>query len=417
MMSRVPSRVPVAITLVLLAGLPALAPAAHGHARTVRLTVGPFPIEAHRDREVCRVVKVPGVPGMQIDFWEARSRTSRRGTVGTHHFVAYSYDGADSRAFPGPDQLVDDPGCSSLGPSDFFKNRRFLAGSGGEHQERNWSVTKAGMPAGLTQLMPTPTDNPGTAIVILNSHYFNQSDTRANGFVKLKLRLAPLDPSKRPVRQVIETRASRDIKVAPGAVAPVAGDWAADGARNVATDGGTNPSGDVCLLALTPHMHKRGTEFTIAYREDGKPEKIFEPTRDYLHPRTILFPILDAAAPGVLHGYDAEHGFPHFHYACTMANGAEEKAAKMGCEETAGVTPGRAAAEAHPDDDQALGLDDHARPCGLDAANCQGFGTGRCVPANLVFGPLSDDEMCILTAMVFDPKPGVPPAQACNPNF
>jgi hypothetical protein len=35
------------------------------------------------------------------------------------------------------------------------------------------------------------------------------------------------------------------------------------------------------------------------------------------------------------------------------------------------------------------------------------------VPANLVFGPLSDDDMCILTAIVYDPKPGVAPEQAC----
>jgi hypothetical protein len=36
------------------------------------------------------------------------------------------------------------------------------------------------------------------------------------------------------------------------------------------------------------------------------------------------------------------------------------------------------------------------------------------VPANLVFGPLSDDDMCILTATVYDPLPGVPPAEACR---
>ena len=58
----------------------------------------------------------------------------------------------------------------------------------------------------------------------------------------------------------------------------------------------------------------------------------------------------------------------------------------------------------------ASGLDfGHARPCGIDGANCQGFGTGRCVESNLVFGPLSDDEMCIIPMQIYDPLPGRPP--------
>jgi hypothetical protein len=64
----------------------------------------------------------------------------------------------------------------------------------------------------------------------------------------------------------------------------------------------------------------------------------------------------------------------------------------------------------------ASGLDyGHARPCGADGVNCQGFGTGRCVESNLVFGPLSDDEMCIVPMFVYDPVPGAPPETACDP--
>ena len=47
------------------------------------------------------------------------------------------------------------------------------------------------------------------------------------------------------------------------------------------------------------------------------------------------------------------------------------------------------------------------------AVNCNGK---ACVPANLVFGPLSDDNMCILTATVYDPIPGAPPETACDFN-
>jgi len=385
--------------------------------KTLRLTVGPFRIEARRDREVCRVVRVPGVPGMQLQSWEARSHTYRKGQIGTHHFVAYGYSGNDSAAFPGPSTLVDDPGCSSLGPADFFKKRVFLAGSGGEFLKGHWAITGAAMPGGLTQAMPTPGDAPNDAVVILNSHYFNASARPGRGFVKLKLRLVPLDPTKRPVRQMLDTTASRDIKIAPDAVGPsVTATWAADGARNDSTEGGANPGGDVCILSLTPHMHKRGTFFTIDYEEDGKAPKRLHDTTDYLHPGSALLPFLDAA-PGLLRAYTADNGHPRIRYTCTHANGADGKEIKMGCEESPGVTPGHSAAEAQPGDPQFLGLDDHARPCGLDGVNCQGHGTGRCVPANLVFGPLSDDEMCILTAMVYSPKQGVPADQVCNPNL
>jgi hypothetical protein len=386
-------------------------------ARVVRLTLGPFPIEARSDREVCRVVRVPGLGGLAIESWEARSRTYRRGLVGTHHFVAYGYDGTDVAAFPAPDALVDDPGCAGLGPRDFFKSRTFLAGSGGETQEGKWLVTSAGMPGGLTQVIPAAGSS-GEGIVVLNSHYFNSSTRRAHGLVRLKLRVAPVDPRKRVVRQMTDAGASRAIKIAPGAVGPaVSATWAADGAPNDATEGGRNPDGDVCVFALTPHMHKRGTLFTIAYEQDGSDPKELHTTTDYLHPGSKLLPLLGTSTPGLLRAYSEANGHPRIRYACTHANGAAGVEPKLGCEESAGQVPGRSAAEAWPDDAQRLGNDEHARPCGLDGGACRGFGTGRCVPANLVFGPLSDDEMCILVALVYEPRRDVAPEDACNPNL
>jgi hypothetical protein len=88
-----------------------------------------------------------------------------------------------------------------------------------------------------------------------------------------------------------------------------------------------------------------------------------------------------------------------------MANGVDGYEQKFGCEDTPGVVPGV----------QWDGFVDptttHPKPCGKDGANCGG---NACVPANLVFGPLSDDDMCILTATVYDPLPGVPPDEACG---
>lgn len=83
----------------------------------------------------------------------------------------------------------------------------------------------------------------------------------------------------------------------------------------------------------------------------------------------------------------------------------------MGCQTAPNETPGipwRTALEG--------GLDyGNARPCGEGNANCAGYGTGACVESNLVFGPLSDDEMCVIPLQIYDPLPGVPDEQACAP--
>ena len=50
--------------------------------RVVKLKVGPFNIEAKRDREVCQVLRIPNVPaGTELVRWEARSRLRRKGLV------------------------------------------------------------------------------------------------------------------------------------------------------------------------------------------------------------------------------------------------------------------------------------------------------------------------------------------------
>ena len=79
-------------------------------------------------------------------------------------------------------------------------------------------------------------------------------------------------------------------------------------------------------------------------------------------------------------------------YTCTHDNGVDGRPIKMGCEEQPGVTPGVDAATALF---SGRGTTGAARRCATDA-DCAGFGTGKCVPANLVFGYTSDDDMCIM---------------------
>lgn len=389
----------LAILLLTVIATPAAA-----RERVVRLTIGPFRIEANRDREVCQALRLAGVRGTDLVSYEVRSRAGR--DYGTHHFVAYGYQGGDSRRFP--TAMVDDPGCNGFGPPDFFTNRVTLAGSGGENRRGRWLVTTGGMPPGLAQRLPNPGDAPDEAIIILNSHYFNTGHRRAHGLVKVRLHLAPADPGERTVRTVTDAAASRGIFVPPGESGVVSATWQADGARNDTTEGGRNPSGDVCLLYITGHMHKRGTLFTIDYEEDGKPPSRLLAATDYVHPGVVYY-----GGGFLLRAYTPENGHPRFHYACTHVNGSDYEEVKMGCEAAPGIVPGISWEQA-----EAVGmssLESHARPCGVDAVNCQSYGTGRCVEANLVFGPLSDDDMCILPAAIYDPLPGLPPEQACNP--
>ena len=388
---------------VLVLALTAVAVPAGARERVVHLKVGPFRIEAHRDREVCQAVRIPHARGLDVVTYETRSRTAR--DVGTHHFIAYGYQGGDSAGFPRT--LVDDPGCNGFGPADFFRNRVFLAGSGGEYVHGRWAITSGGVPPGLAQPLPTPADAQDDAVVVLNSHYFNNSRKASHGLVKLILRLAPADASKRALHMLLEGTASRYIMVPPGDTRTVTATWQADGAPNEIAESGFNPAGDVCVLYLTGHMHKRGTLFALDY-EDGKdPQPLLRAT-DYVHPGVVYY-----GRGFLLRAYSAANGHPRFRYSCTHANGSAYQPVKMGCEAQPGVVPGISWAEGEALD--VSPLETHARPCGLDGVNCAGYGTGRCVEANLVFGPLSDDDMCILPGAIYDPLPGVPPEQACNP--
>jgi hypothetical protein len=200
----------VLVAIVALTGSPAVA---KNGEKVVKLKLGPFKIEPERDREVCQAIEVPGVAGMEVAQWEARSRVTHRGTTGSHHLVLYGYSGTESAKFP--KELVDNSaGCADFGPADFFKARVFLSGSGGENTIGKWSVQSASYPGDLAQVMPQAKDDPGDSWVVINSHYFNDSRKVGRGIVKLKLWLKPLDP-RSAIRQVTHGDASV-LVLAPG---------------------------------------------------------------------------------------------------------------------------------------------------------------------------------------------------------
>jgi len=97
-------------------------------------------------------------------------------------------------------------------------------------------------------------------------------------------------------------------------------------------------------------------------------------------------------------------------YTCSHDNGVTTPV-RLGCEETPGVAPGRSIFE------QAVAgkplYDGAAKWCRTDA-DCVGYGTGRCVPANLVFGELAEDDMCILPGYYYDADATAAPGHECD---
>src|SRR5262245_66548311 len=109
-----------------LVALAALAGPATAKDKVVRVTLGPFRIEAKRDREVCQAVRIPKVPGMEVVSYEVRSLSSQRGNVGTHHMVVYGYDGPNGGAFTfrkNARDVVDIRGCKGFGPAEVCRSR------------------------------------------------------------------------------------------------------------------------------------------------------------------------------------------------------------------------------------------------------------------------------------------------------
>jgi hypothetical protein len=98
-----------------------------------------------------------------------------------------------------------------------------------------------------------------------------------------------------------------------------------------------------------------------------------------------------------------------FHYECRHDNGVT-KPMKLGCELEPGVPPGIPVYKLFADTGR---LDGSPKSCTTDA-DCVGIGTGRCVPARLVFGFTSNDEMCILPGTYYDAVPNAPPGRECD---
>jgi hypothetical protein len=187
---------------------------------------------------------------------------------------------------------------------------------------------------------------------------------------------------------IFEVFANAFIAVPPGQVKSVSAAWG-PGTGNVpgGLGGGATTSGPACVVRVTSHMHKRGKLFTIDLVQGSqviKPEVL--KTTSYSDPPQVSFTSADAPAMLLPPGQRLK-------YTCTHDNGVTT-AVRMGCEEEPGVPPGIDAVHAFISSGGRR-TSGAAKRCATDA-DCAGFGTGKCVPANLVFGYTSEDDMCIM---------------------
>jgi len=352
--------------------------------RTIRLKVPRFVVPPHTDREVCTFVRVP--MGKAFDLGgSVIVNIGGHGSFTTHHFLIWAYEGTDVDRFPPKGQLVDSTACLDFGPAD--TNRRTLIG--GAQQP----TLKTRLPKGLAQqIRPTVSGGQSVAGIILNSHWINGEDTPQKAAVKVKLMAAPRHSVRQFLLPLFDVVANGFLNVPPMAEKSRGWAWRPGGTDfGSGLGGGAFPSGPACVVALTSHMHKRGALFTIDFLDGnqvsqrecapGQPPGRCLTATDYADPPQVQFdpPLLVNVGQGL-------------RYTCTHDNGVNDRPIKMGCEEQPGVIPGVDAATALFSGHGTTGA---AKRCATDA-DCAGFGTGKCVPANLVFGFTSDDDMCIM---------------------
>jgi hypothetical protein len=366
-----------------------------------------FTVPAHSDREVCTFVRLPRRRAFDSGGFEIVNLGVNPEFV-SHHFLMYTYVGTNADGFPARGQIVDSKACLDFGPTD--RNQRILIGGSQSPRSRQR------LPRGLAQHIEPPGEGQPIGI-ILNTHWINGSDRPRDASVKIRI-----FPARRGLRRymqpIFEATASGFLSIPPGKMRTATWSWG-PGALNLAGafGGAANPEGAACVAMVTAHMHKRGRLFTADFIGLNRPRIPLLATDDYADPPQAIFDG-QAGRPGPLLVRPGER----IEYACTHANGTDDVSLKLGCEESPGETPGKSIAEVVL---SGRGLfSGTPKDCMSDADCCPAGGpcadhsgrqlTGKCVPANLVFGFTSNDEMCILPGAYYDANPSAPAGAECD---
>ncbi|MCW5891279.1 MAG: hypothetical protein KIT14_12100 [bacterium] len=398
-------RLPVLAALVLAL---LLAPGSALARRTMTIVTKKFEIPAKTNREVCIYVPLPAKTDLDVSEIVMQHQGGK-GSFASHHLILYAYTGDLAGVEGVKGQAIDDTACLEFGDRD-PANLRIVATAQGPSSRQP-------MPRGTALKLRTV---PGAGKVknavglVVNSHWINGDTRPRKGRAKLKLILAKPANVKRTLQPIFEVVANGAIRVPPGKVQEVGFRWAPGTAPigNLGTflSGTLPPEGPACVTWLIGHMHERGTLFTAdLVRQDGSRRRLYTNTR-YADPPSIRFD------PPLYVGVG-----DRIEYNCTHDNATHTR---LGCEEVAGEAPGVSVTQLLIANGGFENVDGSAKICtaaGANPAECPRFDpafpertfTGACVPANLVFGFRSWDEMCILPGYYFDADPSAPPEQAC----
>ena len=350
------------------------------------------------ETEGCQVVRLGNPTDIDVGQWELFMHE------GSHHFILRAYRCADADNDGTND--CDEPDFDAQFPTGFAPCEQFgygwafMVGAQTPHYLVDYQTAETGVAVRLHKNQP----------LLMNSHYTNPfADTMAEVWANV----TPVDSSlvTHRARILFEELANVFIKVPPGTESnaaeylscafyahPVTGAY--DPFCEIA--GEPRPTADrFAFLGMVSHMHKRSGKFVadlagIDGTRIARPDDMTDPDDDTSHlyvSTEYNDPVNRAFWPPII----IEKG-QKLTYTCFHENGVRSPV-RLGCEEEAGVPPGKSILEAYAAGENPYG--GASKWCRTDA-DCAGFGTGRCVPANLVFGELADDDMCILPGLFYD---------------
>jgi hypothetical protein len=388
--------------LLVVAVLASLAPSV-ADAKRMTMRVPPFEVQPRSNREVCVFVPLPAGSAEDLEISEIiMSNKGGNAQFATHHLIVYAWTG-DLGALAGvKNVIVDDTACLNVGDGD-PQNLQIVATAQGVNSREK-------MPSGTALQLTTGALGSGKKRAVgfvLNSHWINGSDEVQKARAKVTLVTAKKSKVKKQLKPIFDVGANGDLFVAPGATVvtePIM--WGAGQPDlGVFLGGAINPKGPACVTMIIGHMHRRGTLFTADYvKGDGTRERLYSNTQ-YADPPTKRFdpPLLVREGEGI-------------EYQCTHDNATEPR---LGCEEQADVVPGQSVIQMIFNGGSFDDVDGSAKLCSTPGPNpeecppSEGF-TGNCVPANLVFGFLSEDDMCIMPGYYYDADVTKPAGQECD---
>jgi hypothetical protein len=364
--------------LLLLAGV-----AAAKDRKTLTIRMPKVSLPANGNVEICYFLRIPTTSPFTLGTWQLVNKGAKGGTQPSHS-LAYLYTGENLAAFPSG-QVVQSRGCLDVGPAD--RDRRVLFASSSAPK-----VVRA-LPTGVGLELAPVADAPGGAPagigILLDAAWANGEPKSKKVSTTLVLKRPKAGKANAVARPISDRSADAGILVPPFTEHSTA----------ELVDARWTPGKDVCVLGLTSQMHRRGQCAGVDQLDANgqvKAPAVGLPNRCEPEQRKQLFVGNDWTDPGAL-AFTAPMAMragESLQYSCWVDNGGPRGAAvRLGCEESPGVVPGS--------------VGKPAVSCTIaQPASPECPGNAACVFANAVAGPTPDDEVCGITALVYDAAPG-----------